>query len=82
MFTLDDYTKEERVKAAKACGTADLYLWQCGKGMRSPGKNLMLKLIKHDKRLTLEALMAPKIKRDRQIVRGKIKPRIYKRREV
>lgn len=59
MKTLLDLTPEERRVLAEKVDANPLYLWQCGKGMRTPSLLFADKLIKADKRLSFKSLVAP-----------------------
>ncbi len=63
MFTIDDWTVVERQQAAKACGKTATYLWQCGKGLRTPSLSVAHDLLRFDSRLTVAGLLEPKRKR-------------------
>lgn len=63
MFTINDYTSDERRDLAEKVGCHHIYLWQCGKGLRIPSLPLADKLIDADARLTVKSLLAPKLAR-------------------
>lgn len=65
-FEIQHLSVDERHTLARKAGTDAIYLWQCGKGLKSPSLSLADKLIDIEPRLTLKSLLAPKRRRDKQ----------------
>lgn len=61
MITLNQLSPDERRTLALTVGANPMYLWQCGKGLRTPSLKLAKKLIDADKRLTIESLLNPEL---------------------
>ena len=59
-----DLSADERHTLARKAGIKSIYLWQCGAGIRTPSLSIAEKLIKHEGRLTIKTLMAPKHRYD------------------
>jgi hypothetical protein len=51
---IDELTPPERRKLADKTDCNAVYLWQCGKGLRTPSPDLAKKLMEFDPRLTWE----------------------------
>lgn len=64
-----DLSMDERHTLARKAGIAQIYLWQCGAGIRTPRLRIAEKLIKHEPRLTVTSLMAPVHRRNAKLAR-------------
>ena len=53
-------TVDERHTLARKAGISFIYLWQYGSGIRTPRLEMAEKLIRHENRLTVSGLLAPK----------------------
>jgi hypothetical protein len=61
---INDLTPGERRELAKNIGKSDVFLWQCGDGIRTPSLATADALIDHEPRLTVKTLLAPKRRRE------------------
>ena len=67
MFTLAEYTPDERREAALYCGVSFMYLGHFAKGLRSPSLKVAERLMAHDSRLTVSGLLEPKRRRQERL---------------
>lgn len=56
---LSDLTPQERRDLAEKAGTNQMYLYQCGAGIRQPSPELAKRLMRADPRLTWESFYGP-----------------------
>jgi hypothetical protein len=63
VIEISELSVDERYTLARKAGIKPVYLWQCGVGLRAPSLELAEKLIKHENRLTISSLLAPKRRR-------------------
>jgi hypothetical protein len=59
-FEITDLSVDERHTLARKVGISFIYLWQYGSGIRTPRLEVAEKLLRHEKRLTVSGLLAPK----------------------
>jgi hypothetical protein len=60
LFEINDLSVDERHTLARKAGISFIYLWQYGSGIRTPRLEMAEKLLRHEKRLTVSGLLAPK----------------------
>lgn len=66
-----DLSLDERYTLARKANITQIYLWQCGAGIRTPRLKIAEKLIKHEPRLSVSTLMAPYHRREAKQARLK-----------
>ena len=61
---INDLNTQERRELAQKVSKSEIYLWQCGAGIRTPSLETADRLMDAEPRLTVKTLLAPRRRRD------------------